>query len=237
MNISIVIPSKNDYKVTTLNECLYKMSDLEVELLVVDWGSDTPIDLPSFVKSVVVQKSIADKYNKDSKFALNIAANVGLRRASGDYIFYMGNDTFCTKILIDYVSRECVDNIFYVIPRRHIKSIETMDQFKQSGVSRHWGASGAWVAHRSIWHTLKGFDERWIYYGFMDREIVWRSQMKGYGIKILPPELSVYHVDHPRCWMRANGVENEKIYTQAELKPTTWIANDDGWGLGSEING
>jgi hypothetical protein len=109
-----------------------------------------------------------------------------------------------------------------------------MSQFKQSGISRYWGASGSWVAHRDLWRTMRGFDERWIYYGFMDREIVWRSQIKGYAVVKLPYELSVYHIDHPRCWMRRTGMENEKIYTREELKPTTWIVNDDNWGLADE---
>jgi glycosyltransferase involved in cell wall biosynthesis len=232
--ISIVIPARNDDKNTGLLPALLQMAGLGLEILVVDWGSETPLVLPSFVKRAYVRPAIADQYNRDSKYNLPAASNVGLRRASGDYVFYMGNDTYGTRELFDYVRTEARPDTLYVIPRRHIASPETMDQFKQSGISRYWGASGSWVASRELWHTMRGFDQRWIYYGFMDREIVWRCQLKGYDVVKLPYELSVYHIDHPRCWMRTHGVENEKVYTREELKPTTWIVNDDNWGLANE---
>jgi glycosyltransferase involved in cell wall biosynthesis len=235
MNFSIVISAKNDEKAATLMACLQEMKGLPVEIIVVDWGSEVPLELPSYVTPIRVSPELAAKYNKDSQFALNVSSNVGIRRASGEYIFYMGNDTFCTKELLAYVQRRCIDNTFYIICRRHIVSVDTMDNFSQSKVSKRWGASGAWVAHRNVWNTLKGFDQRWIYYGFMDREIVWRSQMHGFNIRILPMEVSVYHIRHPFCEMRSKGQENEKIFSQEELKPTRWDVNDENWGLANEI--
>jgi glycosyltransferase involved in cell wall biosynthesis len=235
MKISVVIPARNDDKSAVLLQVLEQMRELVDELLVVDWGSESPLQLPPYVTQVVVPPAVAAEYNRDSKYNLPSASNVGLRRASGDYVFYMGGDTYGTQALFDYVRTSGKENTLYVIPRRHIVSPDTMEQFKQSGISRYWGASGSWVAHRSLWHTLRGFDQHWIYYGFIDREIVWRSQLKGYDVCKVPTDYSVYHIDHPRCWMRANGVENEKKYTPEELKPKTWNVNDENWGLGKEI--
>ena len=234
MTFSAVISAKNDDKSHSLVPCLNKMADLPMEIIIVDWGSETPLELPSFVKHIHIPPELASKYNKDSRFALNISSNVGFRRATGDFIFYMGNDTFCTKELLDYVSRRCSKDIFYVIPRRHVESPEKMDVFQQSKVSTRWGASGAWVAHRNIWNTLKGFDQKFIYYGFIDREIVWRAQIYGFGIRIMPLEMSVYHVKHHYCSMRATGRDNERIFSKEELTPTRYDVNDENWGLWDE---
>ena len=234
MKFSTVISAKNDGKAVSLIPCLNKMADLPMEIIVVDWGSEVPLELPDFVRRIYVPPEVASKYNKDSEFALNVSSNVGFRRATGDFIFYMGNDTFCTQGLLDYVARRCNNEIFYVIPRRHVESVETMETFQQSKVSTRWGASGAWVAHRNIWHTLRGFDQKFIYYGFIDREIVWRAQIYGFGVRIMPLEMSVYHVKHPYCSMRASGKDNEKIFSKEELTPTRYDVNEENWGLGNE---
>ena len=234
MKFSIVISAKNDEKAVPLLTCLQEMSKLPAEIIVVDWGSEVPIPLPDFVKPIRISPELAAKYNKDSQFALNISSNVGFRRATGEYFFYMGNDTFCTMATLNYVLKHCIDNTFYIICRRHIDSIDTMENFTQSKVSKRWGASGAWVAHRNVWNTLRGFDQKFIYYGFIDREIVWRSQLYGFNIRILPFYASVYHIRHPFCYMRANRMDNEMIFSPEELTPTKVDVNDENWGLWDE---
>lgn len=235
MKFSVVISAKRDDKASTLVSCLNKMAHLPMEIIVVDWGSEVPMELPEFVRHIHVPPELAAKYNKDSTFALNVSSNVGFRRALGEYIFYMGNDTFCTQELLNYVTKRCHERGFYIIGRRHVVSPETMDTYQQSKVSKRWGASGAWVAHRNVWHNLRGFDQKFIYYGFIDREIVWRSQLYGYEVRIIPYEISVYHVRHPHCYMRANRMDNEMIFSKEELTPTRWDINDENWGLGNEL--
>lgn len=234
MKISMVVTTKNDEKNANLLKALDKMSSLDAEIIVVDWGSEVPVQLPWFVKGLYVSPDIASKYDRDSKFALNIAFNVGIRRSTGDFIFYMGNDTFCTKNLLDYVSKRCNVDTFYVVGRRHVDSPETMSDFRQSKVSTRWGAGGGGVAHRNIWHTLRGFDQKWIYYGLIDREIVWRSQLAGFNVRILPYEVSLYHIVHPKCYMRTHGMGNEDLYTPEQIQPLSHVVNDENWGLWDE---
>jgi len=45
MKFSTVISAKNDGKAVSLIPCLNKMSHLPMEIIVVDWGSEVPLEL------------------------------------------------------------------------------------------------------------------------------------------------------------------------------------------------
>ena len=73
----------------------------DIEIIVTDWGSEVPLssvlslinEAERRVKFINIPTKIAEKEQKDSKFPEVIALNVAARRATGDYIGRIDNDT------------------------------------------------------------------------------------------------------------------------------------------------
>jgi hypothetical protein len=233
MTLSIVIPTKNDAQNCRLATILAMMADLPVELIVVDWGSIVPVEVPDEVHVIRVPPAMAAKYDGDSYFAFTTATNVGFRRASGEYLAYFGNDSFCDASLLTWL--EGADpSTFYLISRKNIDSLADKATAMTSKMTRDLHASGGQLAHRSVWKALHGYDQRMIYYGWMDHEARVRAQLGGFRVRAVY-ETSVYHFTHPKSQMRQAGRINERVFPPEMLHYTAAAANDEHWGLGNEV--
>ena len=90
---------------TSINLALLNAQDADfldkLEIVVSDWGSEVPLsevldlvpEAKSTVKFIHVPPDIAEVKQKDSKFPEVIALNAAARRASGEYIGRIDNDT------------------------------------------------------------------------------------------------------------------------------------------------
>jgi hypothetical protein len=122
----------------------------------------------------------------------------------------------------------CPDkNAFHFISRKHT------DDGKVVRISRNYGAGGAYFAHRDVWHALRGFDEKYIYYGWFDREVAERAMLAGYRVNLVY-DVSIWHFRHDRYGMRKAGMINEKVFPKETLIPTEVLVNDENWGVGNE---
>jgi len=232
MRLSLVIPTKNDAQNVHLAEVLQAMEHLSIEIIVVDWGSEVPVQVPSFVRLIRVPPEIAKKYDQDSYFAFVIAFNVGCRRATGEFIAYIGNDTFCDDTFVTWLESAEPDHL-YVVSRKNIESIATKDQGTVNKISMNYGSGGGFLAYRGVWNALRGFDQKYIYYGWTDSETVERAKLLGFKAGCLY-DVSFYHIRHPHSKMRAAGRINEKVFPKSGLVPTTPVVNDEDWGLWNE---
>ena len=111
--ISLILCSRNDSYMgnsrwrleTSINLALLNAKDAnfldKLEIIVTDWGSEVPLsevltlvpEAKGKVKFVYVPPDIAEVEQKDSKFPEVIALNAAARRASGEYIGRIDNDT------------------------------------------------------------------------------------------------------------------------------------------------
>ena len=111
--ISLILCSRNDSYMgnsrwrleTSINLALLNAKDAnfldKLEIVVSDWGSEIPLsqvlnlvlEAKDRVKFVHVPPDIAAMEQKDSKFPEVIALNAAARRASGEYIGRIDNDT------------------------------------------------------------------------------------------------------------------------------------------------
>ena len=111
--LSLILCSRNDCYMgnsrwrleTSINLALLNAQDADfldkLEIVVSDWGSEVPLsevldlvpEAKSTVKFIHVPPDIAEVKQKDSKFPEVIALNAAARRASGEYIGRIDNDT------------------------------------------------------------------------------------------------------------------------------------------------
>jgi hypothetical protein len=120
--LSLILCSRNDQYMgnsrwrlqTTLNYVAQMVQELgrddDVEVLVADWGSETPLHevlelspaAARLVSFILIPPEIAHELQKDSPFAEVLALNAAARRASGKYIGRIDQDTLVGNRFMEY---------------------------------------------------------------------------------------------------------------------------------------
>lgn len=228
MLLSLILCSRNDSYMgnslwrlaTSINLALLnakKANFLEqLEIIVSDWGSDVPLsdalelipEAEGRVAFVYIPIKIAEKEQKDSKFPEVIALNAAARRASGEYIGRIDNDTVVGKSFFqkfhDLAKREPTkelnlkDSFFFIerksVPFRISRLSLPLSQIKRFIVffqnwfkletATEWGREFWWspvgimMFHRDIWKACRGYDESLIYWGWMEGDLALRLGQK-----------------------------------------------------------
>jgi len=207
----------------------------KLEIIVSDWGSDTPLssvlklisEARKHVKFVHIPHEEAISLQGDSKFPEVIALNAAARKSTGEYIGRIDNDTI--------VGREFFENFNNSVGEKNSSWFDTTDAFmfierrsipyrfssrsypinyvynyiKNYGpklkveTARTWGLPFWWspvgimLFHRKIWHESRGYDEKLIYWGWMEGDLALRLGKKHLLIdfKDLAGNF-LYHLEH-----------------------------------------
>ena len=120
--LSLILCSRNDQYMgnsrwrleTTLNYLAQRIRELgrenDVDVLVADWGSDIPLSevlqlSPAAAKIVswlLIPPEIARPLQKDSPFPEVLALNAAARRATGEYIGRIDQDTLVGRRFLEF---------------------------------------------------------------------------------------------------------------------------------------
>ena len=256
-----------------LSEHIFQLHlEHEVEIIVSDWGSEVPIAdvLELSEKSarlchfLEIPRKKTEELQKDSPFAEVFALNAAARRARGEYIARIDQDTLVTSNFIqqffeavhrpDQLSFD-MKNSYMFASRKQLPfgfvckqpSIQDLHALIVSQGSYlfieeltycYWASAvGILMAHRSIWEASGGYDERLIYYWYMDVDFGTRLT-RHYPIvnigKIFGYEF--YHLEHfpvsksdgskSRSSHRKRNSEWSRSFDKPNLNP-----NGPDWGL------
>jgi hypothetical protein len=285
--LTLILCSRNDEYMgnsrwrlqTTLNYVAEQVAALgnlqSVEILVADWGSDVPLQeailltpaAEQIVSFVYVPPAIACPLQKDSQFPEVLALNAAARRAKGEYIGRIDQDTLVGRrffevffdlhagkrrldVALDtallYANRRAIPYWFAVrcpgLP--HVASfVHRFGCFL--GVTRlrnreYWTYYvGIWLIHRRLWIECGGYDERYIYYNWMEVEMISRL-LKKYTLVNLGEitDNDFYHLEHlnPRTFtgrqnlgLRSN--DHRGLGGEVSAKLDSFHPNSDSWGL------
>lgn len=226
--LSLILCSRNDSYMgnsrwrleTSINLALQNAKDAnflnKLEIVISDWGSEFPLsgvlnlipEAKGIVKFVHVRPDVARVEEKDSKFPEVIALNAAARKASGEYIGRIDNDTVVgadffrkfEQLDMNNSSDELdlADSFLFVerksVPYR-ISSlslplpllsffIKTFSDFFKLESATDWGKKfwhspvGIMMFHRDIWMATQGYDESLIYWGWMEGDLALRLGQK-----------------------------------------------------------
>jgi hypothetical protein len=283
--LSLILCSRNDEYMgdsrwrlqTTLNYLGDRVQALGyghlVEVLVADWGSDVPLrdvvqlepPAAAIVSFVTIPPSVARERQGDSPFPEVLALNAAARRARGEYIGRIDQDTlvgarFLRRFFDGVTGREPwpvpPDTALFFANRRNIpfrfasrrpdrRQVDTFlrlfgtrlpvwrrnpwfgDEFWASYV-------GLWLAHRARWEECGGYDERMIYYNWMEADMIRRLRQR-YPVVDLGRLTGhdFYHLEHysPRAAAAARAHSRKNADVEAAGPVPALHPNGADWGL------
>jgi hypothetical protein len=243
--LSIVLCSRNDHYQgnslwrleTSLNYLAQNISKLgraeDVEVIVSDWGSQIPLreviklspTAATIVSFLWIPPEIAQVEQKDSPFAEVLAINAAVRRAKGEYIGRIDQDTlvgqyFLEKFFWLYEKQRMIVPLnksimlsnrrgipyrfasrcppFWMVNRylnRNSNTLRLMDPPPPH--LPFYVYIGILLFHRDLWNICGGYDEQFIYMDFMEIDIILRLAMKFSFVDIGEiVDFNFFHLDH-----------------------------------------
>ena len=283
--LTLILCSRNDSYMgnsrwrlqTSINLALLnaKKADFigQLEIIVSDWGSEVPLSdvlnlVPESrgrVKFVHVPPDIAEVEQKDSKFAEVIALNAAARRASGEYIGRIDNDTvvgtdFFRKFEQLHKNNptdelDLADSFLFVerrsvpfrisrlsLPLPQINSfINVFKDYFRVETATEWGKDFWWspvgimLFHRDIWSATQGYDERLIYWGWMEGDLALRLEQRHKIVEFSKyVGYDFYHLEHyPSLtdYRNRNGPATPRKKNEPVFENLNYTENNDNWGL------
>jgi hypothetical protein len=277
--LSLVLCSRNDAYMgnsrwrleTTLNyigmQAAAMGAENRIEIVVADWGSVQPLkdivalypEAARITSFVSVPPGIAQSLQRDSPFAEVVAINAAARRARGQYIGRIDQDTLVGRrfltTFVDWVERNespvraplhgalwfsCRRSLPYRFAvqcprfREVVRAIGWFGRRMEVEIARtfYHSSVGIWLVHRDVWDECGGYDERMIYMNDMEIDMAARL-MTRYPMIDLGKLVAYdfYHLDHyhPRG-PRTSG-SHRRVNNQSPRASAGFRPSGPLWGM------
>ncbi|MBI4734442.1 MAG: glycosyltransferase family 2 protein, partial [Rubrobacteridae bacterium] len=197
--ISIIIPVHNEFDYTKLCiESIYRYTNPMFELIIIDNAStdQTPKYINDIAGAVIIKNKSNNGYVK--------AVNKGIKKATGDYVLLLDNDTIVTTSWLDNMI-ECIDSeptIGIVGPYTNHSnnsqlinvSYKTVEQLQETAVKFSKQDKSSWfeindlskfcmLVKREVIDNIGFLDEEFFPGFYADRDFCKRAQAAGYRLK------------------------------------------------------
>jgi hypothetical protein len=269
MKKSVILTSRNDnyggnlHKRTTM--ALLSLIENHDEVIFVDWKTKNGEGVISNIKHKLPQTGklkyiqvpkefLKEKYPEIADYSMieSIGRNIGLRRASHDYIISTNIDIVTTPIE-DSILKE---DVFYTVPRRDVdesfhlsfndynslyKSLwdnrdgyRTKERFKSE--TDKWSLINCCgdyqIGHKNIWNQMKGFEESILFGCGIDTNVMKKASLYS-NIQVL--DHYIFHLNHGKSGDRD---EDESVPPMSDqnsiIRDFTNTSNPDDWGMYNE---
>ncbi len=264
MSTSIVVTSRNDgyggHLEFRAKLALEAMAKNYGEVIYVDWCSPNGVsllDVTDFngmgnLRHIVVTPGDLEELGRTDLLEIPIVEvlgrNIGIRRASGDWIVSSNIDIMPTPLNVDDLDEE----MFYTCARQNVP-VDLFVKYKINGkdlmtdltemfatVFQPMGevndgyslvrcCGDFQAASKSLWHKMKGFEEGMIYRDCADSNVMKKGIIYGAGSLVIKENLNVFHLDHSGHGETA-GVMKKNSWEEwlTEFDETR---NEDDWGF------
>jgi hypothetical protein len=235
------------------------------EVIFVDWKtvngegviSNIKHNLPRTGKLKYVQvpkEFLKEKYSHISNYTIieSIGRNIGIRRATNDYIISTNIDIVTTP-LDDSILNE---NTFYTVPRRDVdESFHLSFSDYQSLYNSLWENRDGYspkerfetdddkwslinccgdyqIGHKNVWNQMKGFEESVLFGCGIDTNVMKKASFYS-DIKVL--DHYVFHLNHGKGGNRDEDESVPPMSDQNEIiRDFTQTSNSENWGMYNE---
>lgn len=211
----------------------------------------------AITRFIAVPSEIAVPAQKDTHFPDSIVLNTAIRRASGEFISQTGSDVVFTASSLNALFHVLegrygdlpLKNAFISGGRRHIPNtiinrqlpLKEFEDYlnrnaayfpEERGGAGHAAPTNMMLMHRDLWHSCRGFDEKFIYWGFNDIDLALRITAQHDNIQLEHFGVNSLHMEH---WTKPRDYAPEKMFRKLNpvdnLTPE-FAPNPANWGLG-----
>ena len=269
MKKTVILTSRNDnyggnlHKRTTM--ALTSLIEHHDEVIFVDWKtnngegviSNIKHNLPNTGKLKYIQvpkELLKEKYLHIADYTIieSIGRNIGIRRATNDYIISTNIDIVTTP-LDDSILNE---NTFYTVSRRDVdESFHLSFNDYQSLYNSLWGNRDGYrakelfetdndkwslinccgdyqIGHKNVWNQMKGFEESVLFGCGIDTNVMKKASFYS-DIKVL--DHYVFHLNHGKGGNRDEDESVPPMSDQNEIiRDFTQTTNSENWGMYNE---
>jgi len=269
MKKTVILTSRNDnyggnlHKRTTM--ALTSLIEQHDEVSFVDWKtnngegviSNIKHNLPHTGKLKYIQvpkELLKEKYPHIADYTIieSIGRNIGIRRATNDYIISTNIDIVTTP-LDDSILNE---NTFYTVSRRDVdESFHLSFNDYQSLYNSLWGNRDGYrakelfetdndkwslinccgdyqIGHKNVWNQMKGFEESVLFGCGIDTNVMKKASFYS-DIKVL--DHYVFHLNHGKGGNRDEDESVPPMSDQNEIiRDFTQTTNSENWGMYNE---
>ena len=269
MKTSVVILTKNDNYGKNLNHrakmCINSMVENFDEVVVVDWKTRNGQSLLSNIinevphigkiKSIQVSSELLkEKYPHFYRWNIleAVGRNVGIRRATGDWIASSNIDIVTTPLDLSLLksgefyttARKDIEEGFHlgILDYKQLRNhlLENRNSYHQKPTIDN--SSDKWslvvccgdfqIGERQTWEKMKGFEQSVLYGCGIDTNIMKKASFHT-DIKILPYD--VFHLNHGKGGERFDGEETPPMSNQQDIiQNFLETTNPENWGLNDE---
>jgi len=208
---------------------------------------------------VTIPPDVARELQRDSPFAEVIAINAAARRARGDYIGRIDQDTLVgrrfLKTFLGWAAegsapvRAPLDGALFFSCRRSIpyrfavrcpayldvdRLIRFFGRALEIEIARtfYYSGVGIWLMHRDVWDTGGGYDERMIYMNDMEIDMATRLMARFPMIDLGKlVNYDFYHLDHYHPRGPRSSSAHRKVNNQAQREDRGIRPSGRNWGL------
>jgi hypothetical protein len=269
MKKTVILTSRNDnyggnlHKRTTMS--LTSLIEHHDEVIFVDWKTNNGEGVISNIKHnlphtgklkyIQVPKELLKEkcpHIADYTIIESIGRNIGIRRATNDYIISTNIDIVTTP-LDDSILNE---NTFYTVPRRDVnESFHLSFNDYQSLYNSLWGNRDGYrakelfetdndkwslinccgdyqIGHKNVWNQMKGFEESVLFGCGIDTNVMKKASFYS-DIKVL--DHYVFHLNHGKGGDRDEDESVPPMSDQNEIiRDFTQTTNSENWGMYNE---
>lgn len=239
-----------------------------IEVIVTDWGSDVPLhevvtltpEAHRLTRFLHVPPGLARARQGASPFPEVLALNAAARRATGDFIGRIDQDTLVGRRFLAWCVGGAPDPAaLYFANRRDLPyrltaaspALGTVVRFvderggrmpvhRQNPYTGHlyWtSAVGIWLAARHLWHEAGGYDERLTFYNWMETDMIHRLRPDRPIVDLgAATDWDFYHLEHyhpvAAAFTRPHRVVNPPVDLGVPAGRTN--PTGPGWGLADQ---
>jgi len=171
--------------------------------------------------------------NSDNNIGLAAAQNKGAKKAKGEYLFFLNNDTTVGCNIFDYLLESKYDvtgcRMLDYTGHKELDSALSVDRFgcPAGKTGPMFYPDGAIFIKRKVFEEIGGFDEKLFLYG-EDRDLCWRVWLAAYNVGY-NPSATFFHnsscVSGSNFYRRKTSERNiiRSIIKNYSLKNLPWI--------------
>ncbi len=228
MNISLIITSRNRFRLFKKSWASIRPQLIEGDELIIIEDSDNPDQWKSFLQEIPFKSTFVCTYNKDYRSCC-LAKNMAVKLATNPLLIINDPEVYHITPCINFLRDKLTENPYqFAVPGTLYSGQQAGQAWEEGSLTEHSQAPFVGAVMKEEIEKIGGWDERFKFWGNDDNDLMYRLGLNECKHKVYD-ELKIFHQWHERPPRDAMGDYNEPLLYE---KDKSIIANKgQEWGI------